>query len=175
MYYAGDSAECALWEVILRNLVIEARQPQHIDPKLLEGRSIAKVKLTNTVNVLDLRSPHFRKMTEDRDVHSEWQRLAVVPESQYGETHSAARELVAAASLTGGLCWHSRQIGSKTAYVLYSPPLQASTFKVVEATLLTDRLDLVDSALAIVGVERLGAAALSAELLDELPPEDADD
>lgn len=175
MYYAGDSAECALWEAVLRNLVVEPKQPQHVDPAMLEDRSIAQVRLTNPVNILDLRSPHFRRLTQDADSRSEWQRLAVVPESGYGETHNAARELVSAAPLAAGLCWHSRQVGSRTAYVFYCPPLKSSDFDLIEITLLSDRWDLVDSALKIVGVERLGAAALSAELLEELPPEEADE
>jgi hypothetical protein len=34
---------------------------------------------------------------------------------------------------------------------------------------------LVDQALSVIAVERLGAAALVNDLLDELPPEDEDD
>src|SRR5688572_15132366 len=45
MFYTGDSSACALWEAVLRNLVIEDRQPQHVDPVLLEGRSIAQIRL----------------------------------------------------------------------------------------------------------------------------------
>ena len=51
MFYAGDSSACALWETILRDLVVEASKPQSIDPALLEGRSIAKLTLTQEVLV----------------------------------------------------------------------------------------------------------------------------
>jgi hypothetical protein len=38
MYYAGESSDCALWETVLRNLVVGDHQPQHIDPAILENR-----------------------------------------------------------------------------------------------------------------------------------------
>ena len=31
MFYAGDISACALWEAVLRNLVVDDKQPQHVD------------------------------------------------------------------------------------------------------------------------------------------------
>jgi hypothetical protein len=68
MFFAADSSD----------LVIEDRQPQHIDPGLLEGRSMAQIKLTHEIPMLDLRAPHFRHLSTDPARHAEWQRLCVV-------------------------------------------------------------------------------------------------
>jgi hypothetical protein len=177
MYYAGESSDCALWETVLRNLVVGDHQPQHIDPAILENRSIARLKLTNETPILDLRSPHFRHLSQDSARHSEWQRLCVVPDGDYAQTHAAASELLTAAPRAAGLCWASRQIASQRAFVFYSSPLSPADFELTE-TMALDRPDgwrLVDQALSVIAVERLAAAALVNELLDELPPEDEDD
>ncbi len=174
MFYAGDSSACALWEAVLRNLVIEDRQPQHIDPGLLAGRSIAQIKLIHEILILDLRAPHFRHLSTDPARHAEWQRLCVVPERDYGQTHAAARELLTAAPRAAGLSWHSRQISAQTAYVFYSPPLKPpAEFELIDTVVLDqpEGWALIDQALKIVDVERLGATALVKEILDELPPE----
>jgi len=174
MFFAGDSSACALWEAVLRNLVIEDRQPQHIDPELLEGRSIAQIKLIHEIPILDLRAPHFRHLSTDPARQAEWQRLCVVPERDYGQTHAAARELLTAAPRAAGLSWHSRQISAQTAYVLYSPPLTPpAEFELIDTIVLDQREGwaLIDQALKVVDVERLGATALVKEILDELPPE----
>lgn len=42
MFYAGDSSACALSEA---NLVVDDTQPHHVDPALVEGQSIAQLKL----------------------------------------------------------------------------------------------------------------------------------
>lgn len=178
MFYAGESAACALWEAVLRNLVVEDSQPQHVDPAIVEGRSIAQLRLTRAVPILDLRAPHFRHLSADPARHTEWQRLCVVPERDYDQTHASARELVTVAPRAGGLCWHSRQLAAHTAYVFYSPPLDAdAVFDVVNATLLDQPQGwaLIDDALKIVGVERLGVAALVREVVNELPPEESDE
>ena len=178
MFYAGDTSACALWEAILRNLVIEAGNPQHVDPAILEGRSIARLTLTQEVPILDLRAPHLRHLSKEKALHALWQRLSVVLESEYDQTHTEARALIAAAPRSAGLCWHSRQITAQTAYVFYSPPLTPPIeFEVLEEFELKQRKGwvLIDQALKLVDVERLGAAALVKELLDELPPIDLDD
>jgi hypothetical protein len=177
MFYAGDSSESALWESVLRNLVIQDKQPQHIDPGLLEGRSIAKLTLGVDTQILDLRSPHFRHLSSNSARHTEWQRLATVPERDYPQTHAAAKELLAMAPDAAGLCWHSRQIGERTAYVFYDPPHSPGRFHLVDGVTLDQPAGwaLVDSALRIVKVERLGAESLEAQLLEEIPPEDADE
>lgn len=175
MFYGGDSSACALWEAVLRNLVIENRQPQHLDPALVEGRSIAQLRLVQDVPILDLRAPHFRHISSDPARHAEWQRLCVVPERDYAQTHAATRKLLTAAPRAAGLCWHSRQLAAQTAYVLYSPPLDPNTtFHVINSIALdqSEGWRLIDEALKIVGVERLGSAALTREVLDELPPEE---
>jgi hypothetical protein len=178
MFYAGDSSACALWEAVLRNLVVDDNQPQHVDPALVEGRSIAQLKLLQEIQILDLRAPHFRKLSTNPAQHTEWQRLCVVPERDYGQTHVAARELLIAAPRAAGLSWHSRQITAKTAYVFYAPPLTPpAEFDVIDSIALDQPAGwaLVDQALKIVGVERLGASALMKEILDELPSDDPDD
>jgi hypothetical protein len=178
MFYGGDSSACALWEAVLRNLVIEDHQPQHVDPALVEGRSIAQLRLIQDVPILDLRAPHFRHISSDPARHAEWQRLCVVPERDYAQTHAVARELLNAAPRAAGLCWHSRQLAAQTAYVLYSPPLDPHVaFDVISSIALdqTEGWTLIDQALKIVGVERLGSAALAREVLDELPPEEPSD
>ncbi|MEA3180940.1 MAG: hypothetical protein QOI59_4463 [Gammaproteobacteria bacterium] len=177
MYYAGDCSECAFWETVLRNLVIETRQPQYVDEGLLAERSIARLELVQETSILDLRSPHFRHLSTSASRHAEWQRLCVIPESAYGETHSAARELMTAAPGAAGLSWQSRQIQSHTAYVFYSPPLGSIAFKTAEIIPLQERegWQLVDKALHGVGVQRIKPGVLLAELLDEIPPEEAED
>lgn len=174
MFYAGDTSACALWEAVLRNLVVEDRQPQHIDPALVEGRSIARLELLHDVLILDLRAPHCRHLSTDSARHAEWQRLCVVPERNYDQTHAAARELLTAAPRATGLSWHSRQLAAQTAYVLYSPPVDSrAAFEVMETFALNqpEGWGLIDEALKIVGVERLAASALLKELDEELPPE----
>ncbi|HTV06674.1 MAG TPA: RES family NAD+ phosphorylase [Acidobacteriaceae bacterium] len=178
MFYAGDSSACALWEAVLRNLVVDDKQPQHVDTALVEGRSIAQLRLLQEIAILDLRAPHFRRLSTNPARHIEWQRLCVVPEQDYGQTHEAARELLTAAPRAAGLSWHSRQITAKTAYVFYAPPLTPpAEFDVIDSVALDQPAGwaLVDQALKIVGVERLGASALVKEVLDELPPDDLDD
>ena len=69
MFYAGDTSACALWEAVLRNLVIADRQPQHIDPALLQDRSIAQLTLLHETPILDLRAPHFRHLSTDPARH----------------------------------------------------------------------------------------------------------
>ena len=176
MFYAGDSSSCALWEAVLRNLIVENHQPQHIDAASVTGRSIAQLRLLQDVPILDFRAPHFRNLSASPEQHTEWQRLCIAPERNYSETHAAARELVAAAPRAAGLAWHSRQITAQTAYVLYSPPLTPPVeFEIIE-TLVLDEPEgwaLIDQALMIVGVERLGAEALVKELIEELPPEES--
>ena len=79
------------------------------------------------------------------------------------------------ASRTAGLAWHSRQITAQTAYVFYSPPLTPpAEFDVVDAIVLDQPAGwaLIDQALKIVGVERVGASALVNEIDDELPPDE---
>jgi len=178
MFYAGDSSACGLWEAILRNLVVDDRQPQHVDPALVEGRSIAQLKLSQEIPILDLRAPHFRKLSTNPAQHTEWQRLCVVPERDYSQTHVAARELVKAAPGAAGLSWHSRQITAQTAYVFYSPPLTPPVeFDIVDAIELDQPAGwaLIDQALRIVGVERLAISHLAREILDELPPDELGD
>jgi len=178
MFYGGDSSACALWEAVLRNLVIEDHQPQHVDPALVEGRWIAQLRVTQDVPILDLRAPHFRHLSADPARHAEWQRLCVVSERDYAQTHAAAKELLAVAPQAAGLCWHSRQLAAQTAYVLYSPPLDPNTAFDVISSIALDQPEgwrLIDEALKIVGVERLGSAALAQELLAELPPEEPGD
>ncbi len=178
MFYAGDSSACALWEAVLRNLVVDDKQPQHVDPALVEGRSIAQLKLLQEIPILDLRAPHFRRLSANSARHTEWQLLCVAPERDYGQTHTAARELLIAAPRAGGLSWHSRQITAQTAYVFYSPPLTPPTeFNVIDTITLDQPAGwaLIDQALKIAGVERLGASTLVKEILDELPPDDLDD
>lgn len=178
MFYAGDSSTCALWEAVLRNLVVDDKQPQHVDPAIVEGRSIAQLKLLQEIPILDLRAPHFRNLSANFARHTEWQRLCVVPERDYSQTHAAARELLTAAPRAAGLSWHSRQITAQTAYVFYSPPLTPpAEFDVID-TIALDQPEgwaLIDSALKIVGVERLVVTALVKDILDELPPEESDD
>jgi hypothetical protein len=178
MFYAGDSSACALWEAVLRNLVVDDKQPQHVDPAIVEGRSIAQLKLLQELPILDLRAPHFRRLSVNTARHTEWQRLCVVPERDYDQTHAAARELLTAAPRAAGLSWHSRQITAQTAYVFYSPPLNPpAEFDVIDAIALNqpEGWALIDLALKIVEVERLGASALVKEIVDELPPEEPDD
>lgn len=175
MFYAGATASCALWEVVLRNLVIDDdKKPQHIDPKLLEDRSIVEVELTEDLKILDLRSPHFRKLSAHPAQHTEWQRLAIVPDTQYAQTHAEAKRLRAAATAATGLRWNSRQISTQSALVFYRPPHVAAAFREVKAHALDspEGWMLIDAALQIVGVERLGAKALATELAVDLPPED---
>ncbi len=175
MFYAGESAACALWEVVLRNLVIDKDgKPVHIDPKLLEGKSIVEVELTEAVKILDLRSPYFRSLSSDPARHSEWQRLAVEPEAQYPQTHAEARRLRAEATAMAGLRWNSRQISQRSAYVFYRPPHLAPAFRKIKSHPLDSPQGwaLIDAALWIVRVERLGARALASELAYDLPPED---
>lgn len=77
-----------------------------------------------------------------------------------------------------GLCWHSRQLTAQTAYVLYSSPVDPNTaLDVISSTALDEPEGwrLIGEALKIVGVERLGSAALAQELLAELPPEEPGD
>ena len=177
MFYAGDSSACALWEAVLRNLVVNDKQPQHVDPAIVEGRSIVQLKLLQEVPILDLRAPHFRNLSADSARHTEWQRLCIVPEQDYGQTHAAARELLTAAPRTAGLSWHSRQITAQTAYVFYAPPFKPpAEFDVIDMIALSQPAGwaLIDQALKIVGVERLVATALINEILDELPPEESD-
>jgi RES domain len=178
MFYAGDSSACALWEAVLRNLIVGDKQPQHVDPAIVEGRSMTQLKLLQELPILDLRAPHFRRLSANTARHTEWQRLCVVPERDYGQTHAAARELLTAAPRAAGLSWHSRQITAQTAYVFYSPPLKPpAEFDVIDAIALNqpEGWVLIDQALKIVGVERLGASALVKEIVDELPPEEPDD
>jgi hypothetical protein len=178
MFYAGDSSACALWEAVLRNLVVDDKQPQHVDPALVEGRSIVQLKLLQEIPVLDLRAPHFRNLSAKPARHTEWQRLCIVPEREYSQTHAAARELVTAAPKAAGLSWHSRQIAAQTAYVFYSPPLKPpAEFEVIDTIALDQAAGwaLIDQALKIAGVERMGASALVKEIVDELPPEELDD
>jgi hypothetical protein len=178
MFYAGDSSACALWEAVLRNLVVDDKQPQHVDPAIVEGRSITQLKLLQELPILDLRAPHFRRLSADTARHAEWQRLCVVPERDYGQTHAAARELLTVAPRAAGLSWHSRQITAHTAYVFYSPPLKPpAEFNVIDAIALNqpEGWALIDQALKIVEVERLGASALVKEIVDELPPDEPDD
>lgn len=178
MFYAGDSSACALWEAVLRNLVVDDKQPQHVDAAIVEGRTIAQLELLQEISVLELRAPHFRNLSASPERHSEWQRLCVVPERDYGQTHAAARELLTAAPRAAGLSWHSRQIAVHTAYVFYSPPLSPpAEFDVIDTIVLNQSAGwaLIDQALKVVGVDRLGASALAKESLDELPPDDPDD
>ena len=175
MFYAGDSPACVLWEAVLRNLVVDDKQPQHVDPALVGGRSIAQLKLLQEIPILDLRAPHFRRLSANTTRHTEWQRLCVVPERDYGQTHVAARELLSAAPRAAGLSWHSRQITAQTAYVFYSPPLAPpAEFDVIDAIALDqpEGWALVDQALKIIGIERLGTSALVKAIVDELPPEE---
>jgi hypothetical protein len=176
MYYAGDSSACAVWEVVLRNLVVDEddKKPQHIDPKLIEGRSIVEVELTEDLKILDLRSPKHRRLSSDPARHSEWQQLMIEPEARYSETHAEAKRLRAAAPEMAGLRWNSRQISTQSAFVFYRPPHLAGSFRVVKSHELDtpEGWTLIDAALDVVGVKRLGATALAAELADDLPPED---
>ncbi|MBM0107030.1 RES family NAD+ phosphorylase [Steroidobacter sp. S1-65] len=172
MFYAGDSSACALWEAVLRNLVIEDSQPQHIDPDVLNKRSIVELEVTQATKILDLRSPHFRKLTSDCARHTQWQELAIVPEPRYPETHAEARILRATWAEAMGLRWFSRQIGAQSTYVFYRPPHASGCFREVRSHALDtpEGWALIDAALRVVGVERLGARALAAELEPELPP-----
>lgn len=176
MYYAGDTFECALWETVLRNLVIAEGQPQYVDEAQLAGRSIVRLELAQETAILDLRAPHLRHLSSDGARHTEWQQLCVVAEASYGQTHSAARELVATAPRAAGISWHSRQIQSRTAYVFYSPPLDSSRFRSCEMISLgqPEGWNLVDKTLQGVGVQWIKAGALVNELLEELPPEEAE-
>src|SRR5579859_1415028 len=175
MFYAGDSSDCALWEAVLRNLVVDDKQPQHVDLAMVEDRSIVQLRLLQEIPILDLRAPHFRHLSADTVRYTEWQRLCVVPERDYGQTHTASRELVTVAPRAAGLSWHSRQITAQTAYVFYSPPLKAAAeFEVIDTMVLNHASGwaLIDQALKVVGVKRMGANALVEEIIDELPPED---
>jgi len=128
--------------------------------------------------VIDLRAPHFRHLSANPARHTEWQRLSIVPERHYNETHTAARELMNAAPKATGLAWHSRQITAQTAYVLYSPPLTPPIEFEVMSTEILDQAGgwaLIDEALQIVGVERLRVGPLVRKLLDELPPENPEE
>jgi hypothetical protein len=73
-----------------------------------------------------------------------------------------------------GLGWHSRQISAQTAYVFYATPLSPPVeFDLIGAFALSEPEGwaLIDQALSVVGVERLGASALVREICEELPPD----
>lgn len=158
MFYAADSAACALWESVLRNLVIGSAQLQPVATGLLAGRSIVELEVVLDTKILDLRSPYFRKLGSDPALHAELQRLAIVPEAQYGETHAKARALRDRWGDSAGLCWFSRQIGARSVYVFYRPPHPVVGFRKIKAHSLDTKEGwaLIDAALEIVGVKRLG-------------------
>lgn len=68
MFYAASSSAGALWEAVLRNLVIDGAQPQHVDPGLVAGKSIVELEVTQEIKILDLRSPHFRRLSSEQRV-----------------------------------------------------------------------------------------------------------
>jgi hypothetical protein len=172
MFYACDHPVCAIWETTLRNLVIEGPEPQHVDRGLLAGKSIVELEVTQELKILDVRAPYFRRLSDDAKRHAEWLRLAVVSEGQYAETHAEAKALLERYPEATGLRWFSKQHGEQCAYVFYRPPHRAASFREVNSHALDtpEGWVLVDEALRVVGVKRLGASALAAELDPELPP-----
>jgi len=163
MYYAGDSSDVVLWETVLRNLVLDGT-PVSIDDKQLAPWSICELELLQDIPVIDLRAPHFRRLSTNPKDHTAWQHLCVVPESEYAATHECAKDLLTRFPDGAALSWPSRQFSSGRVLVLYEPPLHTGVLREAFQYNLRHRRDLVARALERIGVDLVDVGGFAAGL-----------
>lgn len=174
MFYAGTSTSCALWETVLRDIVVVSpEQPVELPP--LQGWKIARVSLTVECPILDLQAPAIRLLT-GVDIPKLERLQASTVTSNYSTTHAAAAELLAQHGDAHGIRWHSRQIGGESVVLLYAPPAAPSTLVSHQEYSLLSEIGraLIDDALSPVGLRRADFEGLARELAAELPPDDSE-
>jgi len=130
MFYAGSSADCALWETLLRDVVPMSDRSRYVQLPPAAGYSLAQVRLRRDVPILDLSPLKLRGAVFDRDWRDRLLMLTTVP--KYAATHKAAVQLLDAAPKTSGLSWRSRQTGEELAYVFYGPPVSNADIELIE-------------------------------------------
>jgi hypothetical protein len=175
MFYAGDTADCALWETILRDIVPDPRSPAVQIPSV-EGYHLARLSRKEPVKLLDLGRFGARRIAgKDSTWRNRLILLTTVP--RYPATHDEAASLLARYPETQGLRWPSKQADHDTAFVFYDPPVSDSDFGCLKTTALDtpEGLALIDHALAQAHLTRMDDTALAAALEPELPPETKDD
>lgn len=169
MYYAGTAPACALWETVLRDVVpVSPDEPITLPP--LDGLHIARVSLTTTCPILDLRAPAIRWLTGADEAKRE--RLQASTHTPvYSTTHALAIELLTVFPDAHGLGWYSRQIGAESAFVLYSPPQSPALLAEHETFPLSKPagLAMIDDALRYARLVRADFEALARETAATLP------
>jgi hypothetical protein len=159
MYYAGETAEVAIWETILRDVVADTNRSVVLYKDQLAGRVLSRVQTISPVKLIDLTMPALRGHAATHAELADWQELQTTPD--YPRTHAAAAALVGTAKV-GALKWTSKQAGNGAAYVFYDPP-SGSTFKVIEQQSLDVKggWRWIDAALSQAHIQRIDPATVS--------------
>jgi RES domain len=164
MLYAGDTADCALWETVLRTLVPEGGVCEVQVPPV-HGVHLARLQLKERVKLLDLGRFGARWIAgKNQRLLDRLILLTTVP--KYGDTHRMAVTLLEKYPNTQGLRWPSKQTGEDVALAFYQPPLSSAHFECLESTTLEspEGIAHIDRALSRAGLVRMDSAALAAEV-----------
>ena len=144
MFYAGDTPAAAIWETVLRDAAVR-QGSVYTDPSHLEGMVLARLTLTVSVPVIDLRAPYRREIVDPNSpLDSRWEQWLRQPEHQatHQVTERVMRQLAAAGHQQGAaLRWHSRQGGADSVVLLFAPPMSPSWWECEESEIV--RLDSV--------------------------------
>lgn len=164
-YYAGTTAECALWEADLRNVVGDELGQVTLHPALVKHRRLSVVRTTRPLQILDLFPSRLAGMASDKEIQHRWTELTATNDHQ--ATHAPAAQLLAQLAdqsvSVDGFAWYSRQCGTANAhpvvYAFFAPPATSGDFEEVPHTpsFLLDSPEgwtAIDEALSIAGLKR---------------------
>lgn len=155
MYYAGQTAEVAIWETILRDTIADVDGCAAVYEAQLADRVLSRVRTIEPVQLVDLSMPRLRVHVGDDAELAEWQELQRTPD--YSRTHRAAASVLSKTKSLGAFRWTSKQAGNGAAYVFYARPHGESTFKVLAEHRLDGRRRWywIDRALSQAGIQRI--------------------
>lgn len=170
MYYAGSSANCALWECPpLRNVVGVKNHTVPLLAAQFERMRLVWARPTRPCQLVDLSDAGLRALVGTLD-DLEFMR-ELLRTDQHARTHALAQQLLDTAVNrdipVDGFIWRSKQFPEDRVLLFFQPPMQSDLFEVTGDPQPLDDNDLgwslVDAALAAMGMKRLTADGVVGE------------
>ncbi len=130
MFYAADSVEGALWEVLLRDIMLGPGGDCEFPADMLKDHVLSKVRWTGTdQRRISLSRPGVLHLFPDGDGPEVLAVNELTRTNDHGSTHGEAREmldclrsLLPPISHMPMLSWKSRQFEDSTVFLSYSSP-----------------------------------------------------
>ena len=125
-YYLANSANAAIWEVVLRDAAPDPWGGVWVQPGQIMNRRLATIRLKRDIDIVRMDKPHRRhSVTVDSTLDKNWDRWLTTTE--YVATHHAAsradRQFSEGSLVLPGFQWCSRQLQTGLVCVLYGEEL----------------------------------------------------